>query len=76
MNVHRDDSPRPDDDDDLLSPGVMIETGDEDALDDGFILCDLTVIERKLSAWRELFPRIKPFYAVKCNPNPMVAAGR
>ncbi|KAL7581154.1 hypothetical protein ACA910_005946 [Epithemia clementina (nom. ined.)] len=47
---------------------------DEDALDDGFFLCDLSVVFQKLVAWRTLFPRIKPFYALKCNPDPMVAA--
>ena len=47
---------------------------DEDALDDGFFLCDLNVVFQKLLAWRKLFPRIKPFYAIKCNPDPMVAA--
>ncbi|CAB9507192.1 Ornithine decarboxylase [Seminavis robusta] len=46
----------------------------EDALDDGFVLCDLNVIRKKLLAWRHLFPRIKPFFALKCNPDPMVAA--
>lgn len=47
---------------------------EEDALDDGFLLCDLSVVRRKLQAWHVMFPRIKPFYALKCNPNPMVAA--
>ena len=47
---------------------------DEDALDDGFFLCDLNVVYQKLMVWRRLFPRIKPFYAIKCNPDPMVAA--
>jgi len=47
----------------------------EDALDDGFVMCDMNVVAQKLVAWRHLFPRIKPFYALKCNPDPMVAAG-
>lgn len=47
---------------------------EEDALDDGFFICDLSVIERKLEAWRQMFPRIKPFFALKCNPDAMVAA--
>lgn len=45
----------------------------EDALDDGFFICDLAVVQRKLHAWRKMFPRIKPFFALKCNPDPMVA---
>jgi len=47
---------------------------EEDSLDDGFVICDLAVIQRKLKVWKNLFPRIKPFYALKCNPDPMVAA--
>mmetsp|Transcript_43348 Transcript_43348/g.131869 ORF Transcript_43348/g.131869 Transcript_43348/m.131869 type:complete len:120 (-) Transcript_43348:2790-3149(-) len=49
---------------------------EEDALDDGFLMCDLSVVEAKLWAWRRMFPRIKPFYALKCNPDVMVAAGK
>lgn len=47
---------------------------EEDALDDGFVLCDLSVIHKKLRVWRSLFPRVKPFFALKCNPDVMVAA--
>jgi len=47
---------------------------EEDALDDGFILCDLSVVQRKLDAWLKLFPRVKPFFAIKCNPDVMVAS--
>ena len=47
---------------------------EEDALDDGFFLCDLNVVRRKLLIWNQLFPRVAPFYAVKCNPDPMVTA--
>jgi len=47
---------------------------DEDCLDDGFVLCDLAVPCQKLRAWRLMFPRVDPFYALKCNPDPMVAA--
>jgi len=51
-----------------------LNSEDEDALDDGFFVCDLKVVFQKLVAWRQLFPRIKPFFALKCNPDPMVAA--
>lgn len=53
---------------------VELTSEEEDALDDGFILCDLGVVERKLAAWKRMFPRIKPFFALKCNPDVMVAA--
>ena len=48
---------------------------EEDALDDGFVLCDLNIVEQKMRAWRRMFPRVKPFFALKCNPDVMVAAG-
>eukprot|EP00531_Pseudo-nitzschia_arenysensis_P017933 CAMPEP_0116127650 /NCGR_PEP_ID=MMETSP0329-20121206/6949_1 /TAXON_ID=697910 /ORGANISM="Pseudo-nitzschia arenysensis, Strain B593" /LENGTH=616 /DNA_ID=CAMNT_0003621755 /DNA_START=124 /DNA_END=1975 /DNA_ORIENTATION=+ len=58
----------------------------EDAIDDGFMCVDLKVLERKLRVWHELFsPRfdsgnsnsnnnytVTPFFAVKCNPDPLV----
>ena len=53
--------------------GSPLSSKEEDALDDGFILCDLTVVRRKLKAWYKMFPRIKPFFALKCNPDHMVA---
>jgi ornithine decarboxylase len=45
----------------------------EDAVDNGFMICDLNVVYNKLCAWRALFPPIKPFFALKCHPDPMVA---
>lgn len=47
---------------------------EEDAIDDGFVICDLNVIRRKLEAWYALFPRITPYFAVKCNPDIKVAS--
>ncbi len=34
---------------------------------DAFYVVDLSVVMHKLNKWRELLPRVKPFYAVKCN---------
>jgi ornithine decarboxylase len=53
--------------------GTSLSSQEEDALDDGFILLDIKIIERKLMAWYKMFPRIKPFFALKCNPDHMVA---
>lgn len=58
----------------LLQKSGEYTEEEEDALDDGFFICDLNVVYRKLQAWRRLFPRAKPFFAVKCNPDPMVSA--
>lgn len=57
-----------------LSSQDTFTAHDEDALDDGFVLCDLRVVHNKLLVWHKLFPRIQPFFALKCNPDPMVAA--
>lgn len=35
----------------------------------GFYIVDLTKIVNKHSEWMRLLPRIKPYYAVKCNPD-------
>jgi ornithine decarboxylase len=40
-------------------------------IDEGpFYIVDLGVLVRKYEQWVELLPRVKPFYAVKCNPHP------
>mmetsp|Transcript_4491 Transcript_4491/g.5837 ORF Transcript_4491/g.5837 Transcript_4491/m.5837 type:complete len:286 (+) Transcript_4491:163-1020(+) len=46
---------------------------EQDAIDDGFLLCDVNTIQSKFQAWYILFPRIKPFFALKCNPDDMVS---
>lgn len=53
-----------------------LTTDEENSLDDGFMMCDLSVIYRKMNLFcsPQLFPRIRPFYAVKCNPDPMVTS--
>ena len=52
---------------------AVMEDDWEDALDDGFVLCDLQTIVNKVTAWRNhLFPSIAPYYAVKCHPDPKV----
>ena len=39
---------------------------------ESFYFCDVGDIFDKYERWCEVFPRIKPFYAVKCNPDPLV----
>jgi ornithine decarboxylase len=46
---------------------------EEDALDDGFLVCDLAVVQRKLQVWNQMFPRVAPYFALKCNPDLQVA---
>jgi ornithine decarboxylase len=33
---------------------------------------DLDFLDRAMSDWFKLFPTIKPYYAVKCNPHPLI----
>ncbi|CAI4034592.1 hypothetical protein SMKI_11G0370 [Saccharomyces mikatae IFO 1815] len=37
--------------------------------ENSFFICDLGEIKRLFNNWMKELPRIKPFYAVKCNPN-------
>lgn len=43
-------------------------------LEDTFYVLDLSVIDKLYKSWVEVMPRISPFYAVKCNPNPGIIA--
>jgi len=38
-------------------------------LQDSFYIANLTVLQNKINQWKELLPRVTPFYAVKCNPD-------
>lgn len=42
------------------------DAGDEDT----FYVCDLGEVYRQHMRWKMNLPRVKPFYAVKCNPDP------
>ncbi|KAK6836838.1 Ornithine decarboxylase [Apiospora arundinis] len=44
------------------------EPGDEDT----FFVGDLGEVYRQHMRWKKNLPRVKPFYAVKCNPDPQV----
>lgn len=41
-------------------------------LEESFYVVDLGVVVSQVYQWRRFFPRIEPFYAVKCNPDPHV----
>lgn len=40
--------------------------------EDPFFVCDLAVIERNYATWTTYLSRVEPFYAVKCNGDPVV----
>ncbi|KAI6087006.1 pyridoxal-dependent decarboxylase [Hypoxylon rubiginosum] len=44
------------------------DPGDEDT----FFVSDLGEVYRQHMRWKKNLPRVKPFYAVKCNPDPKV----
>lgn len=46
------------------------EPGDENS----FFVCDIGEVQRLYNNWHRRLPRIQPFYAVKCNPDPRVLA--
>jgi ornithine decarboxylase len=58
---------------DALQEKQQLMEEEEDALDDGFMICDLQVVQTKLDAWYRMFPRVKPYFALKCNPDAQVA---
>jgi len=40
--------------------------------DEAFFIINLGVILTQFKKWKELLPRVEPFYAVKCCPDPML----
>eukprot|EP00270_Netrium_digitus_P015032 TRINITY_DN51_c0_g1_i1.p1 TRINITY_DN51_c0_g1~~TRINITY_DN51_c0_g1_i1.p1 ORF type:complete len:926 (+),score=276.50 TRINITY_DN51_c0_g1_i1:532-3309(+) len=40
--------------------------------EEAFYVMDVAEVLRLWSIWREELPRVRPFYAVKCNPEPMI----
>ncbi|XP_034476876.1 ornithine decarboxylase 1-like [Drosophila innubila] len=50
---------------------VISESQLEDC-DEALNICDLSSVERKLQLWQQHLPRIKPYYAVKCNDDPII----
>ena len=41
-------------------------------IEDPFYVVDIGVIISQAYQWRLYFPRVEPFYAVKCNPDPVI----
>ena len=46
---------------------LMREIADASEDQQAFYVVDLTTVLQKLACWKEYMPRVKPFYAVKCN---------
>lgn len=43
-----------------------------DPAEESFYVCDIGVVMSQFWQWRKYFPRVESFYAVKCNPDPLV----
>ena len=59
-----------DENDDILD--IISSFLDQNKDDSAFYVCHLGKIIEQYNKWCELLPRIKPYYAVKCNPNPAI----
>ena len=50
----------------LLNPGV------EHRVEEPFYVVDIGMVISQLYQWKQYFPRVEPFYAVKCNPDRVI----
>lgn len=50
----------------------VLQTAIKDGFEDPFYVVDLGDIVNKYKIWKELLPRVHPYYAVKCNDCPVV----
>jgi len=41
-------------------------------VEESFYVCDIGVVMSQYWQWKKYFPRVESFYAVKCNPDPLV----
>jgi len=51
---------------------ASLEMDGETDLEHSFFIADLGEVYRQFLRWKRNLPRIEPFYAVKCNPDPYV----
>ena len=51
---------------------AALEEGVCPVVEDPFYVVDLGVVAAQLARWRAAFPRVVPYYAVKCNPDPAI----
>lgn len=54
--------------------GVIKEIVDEGAQEDPFYVMDLGEVVARYHQWKELMPRVEPFYAVKCNDDKLLVS--
>ncbi|KAL7498813.1 hypothetical protein ACHAWT_006670 [Skeletonema menzelii] len=61
-----------DDESSFIDPREILEPGVHHTIEDPFYVVDLGIVGAQLARWRAAFPRVQPFYAIKCNPDPAI----
>ncbi|XP_062131133.1 ornithine decarboxylase 1-like [Drosophila sulfurigaster albostrigata] len=56
----------------VLNIRQVVDEAHLEDCDEALNICDLSSVERKFQLWQQHLPRIKPYYAVKCNDNPII----
>lgn len=56
----------------FMDPSEVLEAGVHHTIEDPFYVVDLGIVGAQLARWRAAFPRVQPFYAIKCNPDPAI----
>jgi ornithine decarboxylase len=51
---------------------ISLDFEDDAEIESSFFIADLGEVYRQFLRWKKNLPRIEPFYAVKCNPDPLV----
>uniref|UniRef100_A0A1B0ACF9 ornithine decarboxylase n=1 Tax=Glossina pallidipes TaxID=7398 RepID=A0A1B0ACF9_GLOPL len=51
---------------------TVVQTFDFKNTDEALFICDLTKIREKYVTWQKYMPRVKPYYAIKCNDDDLV----
>ena len=51
---------------------IMQKIISQNIVEDPFYIVDLGELTRLYQQWVDLLPRVKPFYAIKCNPDPAI----
>uniref|UniRef100_A0A914CPH5 ornithine decarboxylase n=1 Tax=Acrobeloides nanus TaxID=290746 RepID=A0A914CPH5_9BILA len=58
--------------DNVTMAKIIAENGTKNNIDEAFGLMNLNTVVKYFNDWKSLLPRIEPFYAVKCNDDPIL----
>jgi len=51
---------------------LLLKEGVDHRVEDPFLVVDMGMVVSQLYQWRKHFPRVEAFYAMKCNPDPLL----